>query len=148
MSLREQIIEAQKNAMKERNAFLLEVLRNLWSAIKNEEIEKQQNLSDEEIQSVAKRLVKQSLDALNDFTQAGREDLIEKTSKEIELLKKYLPEQLSEEEIEAIVDQVLEEKKDEEKNLGIIMGVVMQRVKGKADGSLVRQIVNQKLNPS
>jgi len=146
MSLREKIIESQKTAMLERNRVLLDTLRNLWSAIKNEEIEKRRVLSDEEIQSVAMRLVKQSLDALQDFKRAGRDDLSDSTEKEIEMLSVYLPVQMSESEVEKIVNQVVEESKDGELNFGAIMGLVMQRVKGKADGAIVRQLVDKRLN--
>lgn len=146
MSLREKIIESQKTAMLERNRVLLDTLRNLWSAIKNEEIEKKRVLSDEEIQSVAMRLVKQSQDALQDFKRAGRDDLSDSTEKEIEMLNVYLPEQMSEAEVEKIVNQVVEENKDGELNFGTIMGMVMQRVKGKADGAIVRQSVDKRLN--
>ncbi|PJA89574.1 MAG: glutamyl-tRNA amidotransferase [Candidatus Magasanikbacteria bacterium CG_4_9_14_3_um_filter_32_9] len=146
MSLREKIIESQKTAMLERNRVLLDTLRNLWSAIKNEEIEKKRILSDEEIQSVAMRLVKQSQDVLQDFKRAGRDDLSDSTEKEIEMLSVYLPEQMSEAEVEKIVNQVVEENKDGELNFGTIMGMVMQRVKGKADGAIVRQSVDKRLN--
>ncbi|MCF6276280.1 MAG: GatB/YqeY domain-containing protein [Candidatus Magasanikbacteria bacterium] len=145
MSLREQIIESQKTAMLERNKVLLSTLRNLWSAIKNEEIEKKRNLTDEEVQAAAKRLVKQSQDALQDFRKAGREDLSENAEIEIELLKKYLPEHLSKEEVEKIVDKVVSENSDSDLNFGVLMGVVMQHVKGKADGALVRQLVDKRL---
>ena len=147
MVLREQIVEAQKKAMKEKNAEKLSILRVLWAAIKNEEIDRRQELTDEQVQEVVARQVKQLKDALVDFERGGRADLIEKTNQEISVLVEYLPEQMSDDDLEKLIKNILTDNNiTDTKDAGRAMSVVMPAVKGKADGSKVRNIVNQILN--
>lgn len=147
MSLRALIAEALAEALKARNVEKLSILRMLWSAIKNAEIDKKGELTDGEIQQVALRQVKQLNDALKDFEKGGREDLIKKTKFEIETLQQYLPEQLSNEKLIEIVKKVLNGSGTKSpQDLGKIMGAVMKEVKGKADGNKVREIVNSLLS--
>jgi len=141
MSLREQIQGAQITAMKERNQDMLSILRILWSAIRNAEIDKKENLSDNEIQEVTARLVKQQKDALQDFIAGGRQDLADKANKEIALLQVYLPAQLSDDELRVIVKKVIAENNINE--TARAMGMIMKEVKGKADGNKVREIVGE-----
>lgn len=144
MSLRDQLMNDQKQAMKEKDAQKLSVLRMVMAAIKNVEIDKGTQLGDGEIQEAIARQVKQLNDALKDFTSAGRTDLIEQTNKEISLLSAYLPQQLSDEEIEQTVKGVMKKLGTNNKqDFGKIMGAVTAETKGKADGSRVRDIVNK-----
>jgi len=147
MMLREQIVEAQKKAMKEKNAEKLSILRVLCAAIKNEEIDRRQELTDEQVQEVVARQVKQLKDALVDFERGGRADLIEKTNQEISVLEEYLPEQMSDDDLEKLIKNILTDNNiTDTKDAGRAMSMVMPIVKGKADGSKVRNIVNQILN--
>ncbi len=147
MVLREQIVEAQKKAMKEKDAEKLSILRVLWAAIKNEEIDRHQELTDEQIQEVVARQVKQLKDALTDFEKGGRSDLVDKTNGEISVLVSYLPEQMSDTDLEKLIKNILTDNNIvDAKDAGRAMSVVMPAVKGKADGSKVRNIVNQILN--
>lgn len=147
MVLREQILEAQKKAMKEKDAERLSILRVLWAAIKNEEIERRQELSDEQFQDVVARQVKQLKDALVDFEKGGRADLVEQMNKEIAVLAVYLPEQMSDTDLEQLIKNILTENNIvDAKDSGKAMSLVMPAVKGKADGTKVRNIVNQILN--
>jgi len=147
MTLRSEIQEKQYDAMKQGDADQLAVMRLLMSAIKNEEIELKKELNDEQVQTIVSRQVKQLLDAIKDFESGGRTDLVEKTKKEIEVLQKYLPEQLSEEELIAVVDKTIEQLSAGPQDIGKVMGMVMKEVKGKADGNKVRELVSKKLSP-
>jgi len=147
MILREQICEAQKKAMKEKEAEKLSILRVLWATIKNEEIEKGQPLNNEQIQELVARQVKQLKDALVDFEKGNRTDLIEQTKKEIAVLTVYLPEQMSDVDLEQLIKNILLENNiTDAKDSGKAMALIMPAVKGKTDGAKVRNIVNQILN--
>ncbi|HQF56886.1 MAG TPA: GatB/YqeY domain-containing protein [Candidatus Magasanikbacteria bacterium] len=147
MILREQILEAQKKAMKEKEAEKLSILRVLWATIKNEEIEKGQPLNNEQIQELVARQVKQLKDALVDFEKGNRTDLIEQTKKEIAVLTVYLPEQMSDVDLEQLIKNILLENNiTDAKDSGKAMALIMPAVKGKTDGAKVRNIVNQILN--
>lgn len=161
MSLKEQIQNELKEAMKAKNEVVLSVLRMLNSAIKNRELEKRaklakegteekleelSQLNDEEIVSVISSEAKKRKDAIEEFKKAGRRDLVEKEEKELEVLIKYMPEQMGEEEVRKIVNKAIEETGAASvKEMGKVMGVIMPQVKGKADGSLVQKIVKEEL---
>lgn len=142
MPLRSLIHEAQKNAMKNGDKEALSTLRMLWSAVRNAEIDKGSELSEEEIQQLITRQVKQLKDAASDFEKGGRNDLFEQNQSEIKFLSQYLPEQMPDEELTALVQKVISETKGEN-NMGIIMGNVMKDAKGKADGKRVRECVEK-----
>ena len=147
MSLRNKIQEKMYVAMKAGDAKNLAVLRLIKSAVKNEEIQLQKELSDEEVQSVVARQVKQLSDALKDFEAGGRQDLVSQTKEEIKLMSIYLPEQMSDSELLAIVDKVIESSgAKNQSDVGKVMGLVMKQAKGKADGAKVREIVSKKLS--
>jgi uncharacterized protein YqeY len=147
MSLRSEIQEKQYAAMKTGNAKLLNVMRFLMSAVKNEEIQKKAELNDEEVQNLISKQVKQLKDALKDFQAGGREDLVEKTQEEIEILSEYLPKQLSDDELASVIEKVIKDVDAKTpQDAGKVMGQVMKEVKGKADGNKVREIVLGKLS--
>lgn len=141
------IQEDLKKALKERNELALSTLRMLSAAMKNKKIELIKELTDEDIQKVVKSLVKQRKDSIESFKSGGREELAAKEAKEIEVLKKYLPEEMPEEEIEKIVEEVVKETgASSPEDLGKVMGPVMKKIAGKADGDKVNQIVRKKLS--
>lgn len=140
MSLKETIVQAQTTAMKERNTDALSTLRMLTAAIKNEEIAAGETLSDDAVQDVVRRQVKQLKDARQEFESAGRTDLLASQDKEISLLETYLPAQLSEDEVRQKVQSLLSEAG--EVAMGEAMGIVMKELKGIADGGVVRSAVS------
>jgi hypothetical protein len=147
MSLKETLQEDVKQAMKDRDQEKLSVLRMVMAAVKNAEIEKQTELSDEQIEEVVGRQVKQLQDSMKDFEAGGRDDLLKKAHAERTLLQTYLPEQLSDEELEAIVDKIIADMGTATSaDMGKIMGVVMGQAKGRTDGNRVRAIVQKKLS--
>ena len=147
MSLLQTIEQDLITAFKGRDDFRVTVLRNAKSAIKNAEIAKRPvALSEEEVVEVLGREVKKLRDALADFSRGGREDLVEKTNKEIAILSEYLPRGLSEEELRAIVKKVIETVKPVgPQDFGKVMGAAMKEAKGKASGDAVGKIVKEML---
>lgn len=145
MSLKIEIINQQKEAMKAGEKERVQVLRNLHAAIKQVEIDTQAELTDEEVVQVVQRQVKQLQDALKDFEAAGRDDLASQNKSEIQLLSEFLPEQLTDEEIQAAIDEVKETLGDNPQ-FGQVMGMVMKKVAGKADGNRVRTLLEASMN--
>ena len=133
--------------MKAQDKLKLSVIRMVKSSIQMEELNKKRELTDEEVIDVISKQIKTRKDSINEFTKGGREDLVESTSKEIEILSTYLPEQLTEEEINNIIEKVFEKVKPESpKDMGKVMKAVTPLVKGKADMGLVSSIIKGKLN--
>ncbi|MBR3229545.1 MAG: GatB/YqeY domain-containing protein [Bacilli bacterium] len=145
--MRNQILEDLKSAMKAQDKLKLSVIRMVKSSIQMEELNKKRELTDDEVIDVISKQIKTRKDSINEFTKGGREDLVESTSKEIEILSAYLPEQLTEEEINSIIDKVFEDVKPESsKDMGKVMKAVTPLVKGKADMGMVSSIIKGKLN--
>ena len=137
------LIEAMKS--KDENTLL--VLRGLKSAIKNKEIEKKAELEDADIVGVIQSQIKSRRDAIDMYEKGGRAELAEKEKKEIEILNKYLPEQMSEEDIRREVKSAITETSASDiKDMGKAMGIVMGKLKGKADGSMISKIVKEELS--
>ncbi len=149
MSLITQISDELKVAMKAGEVLKRDTLRFLQSALKNVAIEMRKpvtELSDDEVQGVVKRLVKQRKDSIEQYQVAGRTDLVEKESAELALIAGYLPAQLSNKAVEEIVERVLNTLPGVTmKDMGRVMGAVMKETAGRADGELVRQLVSTKL---
>jgi uncharacterized protein YqeY len=146
--LMEQIEKDFTNALKSKDQFLLSALRMLKAAILNAAIEKKRKIleTDEEVVEVIKRELKKLKDSLVDFKNAGRQDLIEKTEKEIVVLEKYLPEQLSEEKVREIVKKIIDQVKPAgPQDFGKVMGAAMKELKGVADGNAVKKAVEELL---
>lgn len=147
MSLSQQITDDMKEAMKAKNDATLSTLRLLRSAMKNKQIDVQHELSDVEIQEVIKIQVKQLKDAINDFKAGGRMDLAEGNQKELEVLNKYLPAELSDEELQTIVKEaVIQSGATAKSDMGKAMGFVMKAVAGRADGTRVKKLVESLLS--
>ncbi len=142
MSLKDRISEDMKEAMKAHEKERLAVIRMVRSAIRQTEIDGKTELDDAGVIAVISKELKMRKDSLEEFQKGGREDLVEKTQKEIEVLLPYLPAQLSQEEIEGLVREAVEATgASSMKDMGKVMGVLMPKVKGRADGKLVNSIV-------
>jgi uncharacterized protein YqeY len=125
--------------MKAKDEVTISTLRLARTALKNRQIEVQRVLTNEEVVAVLKTMIKQYQDAISDFTNAGRQDLVERQQKEIDILAAYLPPSLPPEEVERIVHEALVAA--DVKEVGKAMGVAMKAVAGRADGNDVRRIV-------
>lgn len=137
-----------KQAMRDKNTLVLNTLRGLLSAMTNESVAKgrkpDQELSEEEILAVVKRLAKQRKDSIEQFQKGGRNDLVEVEENELEIIKKYLPEEVGEDEIRKVVEQKKTELGITDKTkIGILVGAVMKELKGRADGGEVKRIVEE-----
>jgi len=140
--LRQQIQADITRFIKEKKQHEVDVLRSIFSAIKNQEIEVKRELNDEEVVKIVKKYAKDLKEANAMFEAGGRDDLVEQNVREIEILSVYLPAELSDEEIEKTVRTVLE-KTPGEKNIGRLIGLCMKEFAGTVDGSRVAKIVQQ-----
>ena len=149
MGLKEQLMQDYKDAMKAGDQIRKETVNLVRAAVKQHEVDSRKEIEDDnEIVSIIKKQVKMSTDALADFAKAGRDDLTEAYNKEIEILKAYLPEEMSAEEIMAAVKKIAEDSGIERsmKSMGQMMREVMAELKGKADGSAVNKAVKDFLS--
>lgn len=145
MPLRVNILDAQKEALKQKEEAKLATLRMLWAVIRNQEIEKgHKELTDEEVQKVVAMQIKQLKDAAVDFAKGNRQDLVEKSEAEIKVLQVYLPKQMTEAELKILVEKVIKDSGlSGMQATGKIMGLVMKEVKGQADGNRVKEAVGK-----
>lgn len=144
--MRNQILEDLKTAMKNQDKERLAVIRMVKGSIQMSELNKKHELSDEEVIEVISKEIKSRKDSINEFKKGGREDLIQKTQNEINILSEYLPKQLTEEEITEIIDAVFNKVKPESsKDMGKVMKELKLQVSGKADMGLVSKIVKNKI---
>lgn len=147
MNLNDKIASDLKEAMKNQDKFSLSVLRMLKSALQLEKIQAKKDLDDKEVIAVIKRNVKQRKDSIEEFKKYGKQEEVETLEKEIEVLKKYLPEELSEEEINKKIDEVFEEVKPESiKDMGRIMKVLTEQIGSVADMGIVSKKVKERLS--
>jgi len=149
MSLKERLTEDMKHAMKEKEVgkLRLSVIRMVRANIKNVEIDRKQELSEDEVLDVLAKEVKMRRDSLEEFKKGNRPDLVAALEQEIVILMNYLPEQLSETEVRTLVaSAVAESHAVSPKEMGKVMAVLMPKVKGRADGKLISTIVREMLN--
>ena len=134
-----------KEAMKAKDEVAKNTISFARAAVKQYEVDNREELDDAGIVAILAKQVKMRKDALADFEKAGRTDLVESYNAEIEILSRYLPEQLSEEKLREIVAEVAAGLGIEggKQNMGKLMGPVMAKVKGLADGNAVKKVVQE-----
>lgn len=146
MSLRDKLQEDLKNAMKNKEAIRLSVVRLAKAAVMNMQIARGHELSDEEVLEVLAKEAKQRTDSIPEYEKAGRPDIVESLRQELQILQEYLPAQLSEAEVRQIVTETIAAVgATSKKEMGKVMAALMPKVKGRADGRLVNQIVGSLL---
>ena len=157
MSLHQTIKDQIKEAMREKDAVRLGVVRGLVTGFMNELVATrrtpQEELTDEEALNVIRRAVKQRKDSIEQFTKGGRPELAESEQVELVVLEKYLPAQMSREEVMKIAQAKMAElgidpKADagaSKSKTGMFMGALMKELKGKADGDVVKSVVDELL---
>ncbi|SHI94374.1 hypothetical protein SAMN02745165_01201 [Malonomonas rubra DSM 5091] len=147
MSLKEQLTNDMKEAMKAKQTERLSTIRQLRSAIKNKEIDLGKELDDDAVIAVIGTLVKQRREAAQMYRDNDRLELAEKEEAELVVLQDYLPAQLGEDELREIVTAVIAETgASTMKDMGKVMPQVMAKTKGAADGKLVNQLVREQLS--
>lgn len=147
-SIMERVTDEMKSAMKARDKVRLRTLRGLRSSLMNKTIDKRQGddaeLDDAEQLAVVRKEVKQRKDSIEQFKDAGRDDLVEKEEEELEVLNEFMPEPMSEENLRAILQEIIDDVgATDMSGMGSVMGRAMDRLRGKVDGSRVQQIVKE-----
>lgn len=148
MSLQERINEDLKVYMKSKDTFKLGVVRMVKGAVQLEKINlKREELSDEEIIKLISKQIKMRKDSIAEFTKAGRLDLVQQNEKEIDVLKEYMPEEMSEEEVINIINEAISSTGASNiKEMGKVMREVTPKVSGRFDMGRVSSIIKEKLN--
>lgn len=146
MSILDTLQNDMKLAMKNKDQLTLSTIRLVKSSVSYAQIEKGRELTDDEVMAVIMKEAKQRRESIDAAKAGGREDIAEQEGAELNVLQRYLPEQLSEDEIEAIVREIVSEVGAADiKDRGKVMGPVMQKTRGRADGKLVNQVVEKVL---
>lgn len=136
-----------KEAMKSKDSVKLGTVRSVISAVKNQEIDSKKELNEEEILTLVSREVKKRKEAAALYEKGGRPELKDKEIQEMEILKTYLPEQVSEEELRKRIQEVISETGAQGmKDFGKIMKTLVPEFKGKADNALIKELANEYLN--
>lgn len=150
MTSKQKLQEELKQSMLAKDALKTSVLRLLLSAINYYEINKGgagYEATDEDVLSVVQKEVKQRKDSIEQFKAGNRQDLVDKETKELEILQTYVPAQMSKEEVKQIVQDTIQEVSATSiQDMGKVMGSLMPKLKGKTDGGLVSKIVKEELS--
>ncbi len=148
MEIRNKIMADVKLAMIAKESLKLTTLRGLQAAIKNREIEvRPEAITADEVLAVVKKLVKQRKESIDQFTTAGRQDLVDQEAAELKLLEVYLPAQMGREQIEKIITEVIAALGAKTvKDMGPVMKEVMVRTSGAADNKIVSEVIKSKLS--
>ena len=133
-------------AMKSGDKIKTNILRTLLSTLKEKQIEKKKNINEDEYLSVIKRLVKQLKESADAYQKAGRSELYEKEASELAILKKYLPEILSENQTLDLVKEVIDQTSASRlSDMGKVMSLIMHKSNGKVDGKIANRLVKELL---
>ncbi|MCB0283476.1 MAG: GatB/YqeY domain-containing protein [Calditrichae bacterium] len=147
MSLENQLREDMKQALKSGEKDKLTTLRTTISQVKDERIRLMRDLTDADVITVLTRAVKSRKDSIEMYQKGNRQDLVDKETKELEVIQAYLPEQMSEDDVKKELVAIIEATgANDAKDIGKVMGQAMSRLKGKADGKLVQQLARTLLS--
>ena len=145
--MKEKILEDLKSAMKSQDKEKLSVIRMVKGAISLEEINKKIELSDDDIIAIIAKQIKTRKESIVDFEKGNRQDLVEQTEREIEILNQYMPQQFSKEEISNILNEIFDQVQPKGiSDMGKVMKEASSRFKGRADMSSVSQMIKDRLN--
>lgn len=150
MKLTQQIEEDLNSALKAGEAAKVSVLRMIKSSIHNQQIANGGSLSDEDVQKLLNKEAKQRQESITSFTSGGREDMADKETKELEIIKAYLPKQMNDDELKALVEQAITTTgASAPADMGKVMAEVAKQAAGQADMGQVSQMVKDRLsNPT
>lgn len=147
MSIKEKLMQDLKAAMKSHDKIKKDTITMVRAAIKQIEVNKRVDLSDEEVIDIISKQYKERVSSIDEFKRGGRDDLVAQTEEEIKIILEYLPKQLTDEELEDIIKEAIEKLSiTDKKQIGELMKEVMPKVKGKADGKKVNSIASKYLN--
>jgi hypothetical protein len=146
MSLEDRILDDMKSAMKAGRKTELATIRMVRAQLKDARISKGADLNEEDVIAVLQQAAKRRRESIDMYRKGSRPDLVEKEQQELEIVQRYLPEQLSEDEIGKVIARQIEKLGiSGEKDIGRLMGAIMPLVKGKADGKVVQQLARTAL---
>lgn len=144
MALKAEIQEAMKSAMKQKDRIALDTLRLLLSALHNEEIKGRRELTDDEVLKTIATLCKQRTESIELFKKGGRRDLVSKEEAELTVLRRFLPQPLTEDEVRSVIRAAIDEvRANGVQDLGKVMKQVMPKVSGRSDGKRVNELVKE-----
>jgi len=144
--MKDQLLQDLKDAMKSKDTLRKNTITMLRAAILQVEKDSQKTLTEDEMSAIVAKEVKKRKESITEYENAGRQDIADDLRKEIEILSKYLPEQLTNEEIEKMVDDAIAESgATSQRDMGKVMGLLRPKTQGKADGKVVSDIVKAKL---
>jgi len=147
MSLKEQIKNDIKDAMRAKETGKRDTLRNIQAAIKQIEVDERRDVSDADVEAIMMKYLKQREDAKTQFADAGRDDLVEKENAEIAIVKSYLPEPMDDAELEAILKKVIASVGAQSmKDMGKVMGAAKAAIGSRADGGRINVMVKKLLS--
>ena len=136
-----------KEAAKARNKVRLSALRMMKAALHNREIDSKGGLTDQDALQVLSSLAKQRKDSIEQFKNGGRLELAEREEQELNIIQKFMPDQISEEEIGAIIEKAIEEVGAASvRDMGKVMKALMPEITGRADGKVVSELVKERLS--
>jgi uncharacterized protein YqeY len=142
----ERLEQDLKSAMKSGDKRRVATIRLLLATLKNEKIQAQRALTDEEVEGVLRRAVKQRKDSIEQYARGGRQDLVDGETAELAIIEEYLPQGLSESDIEEAIRAVIQEKGfSSQKDIGLAMKEVMARHRGRVDGKRAQEIARRLL---
>lgn len=148
MTLHERLSDDLKQAMRDRDADLRDTIRFLLSAVRNVEIDKREPLTEDEEMAVLRSQAKQRRDAIEQFRSGGRDDLAEKEASQLNILERYLLQQMTDEELEAFVSEgIAETGAASPRDMGKLMGLLTKRSEGRVDGTRLSTAVRSSLAP-
>lgn len=146
MKIKEELMKDLKESMQQKDMLRKDTVTMLRAAILQIEKDTQKELTESEIEGIVAKEIKKRKDSIADYEKGGRLDIVETVNKEIQILEKYLPEQLTEEEILSLVKEAIENTgASSMKDMGKVMGALREKTTGKADGKVVSDMVKQEL---
>lgn len=144
--MKEELLKALKEAMKEKDELKKDTITMLRAAILQVEKDSQKELNQSEMEAIVAKQIKSRKESLDDYKKANRDDIVSKIEKEIEILTKYLPEQLTEDEIEKLITEAIKKTgANTPRDMGKVMQEIRPQIAGKADGKFVSDMVKQML---
>ncbi|UFH58627.1 GatB/YqeY domain-containing protein [Sulfurovum mangrovi] len=146
MSLKEQIKNDIKEAMRAKEIVRRDTLRNIQAGIKQIEVDERKEVTDADVEAILAKYLKQREDAKAQFAEAGRDDLVAKEDEEIAIVQSYLPEPMSDEELESTLKEIITQVGAESmKDMGKVMGAAKTAIGSRADGGRINQVVKKLL---
>lgn len=149
--LRDRLDSDLKQAMRDRAIVRTRTLRSIRAALQEKEIEKRSSgsveLTDEEVVAVLQKQAKQRADSISQFEEAGRDDLVESEREELEVIKQYLPAQISDDEVQQVVEEIIADVGAVSMaDMGKVMGAAIAALKGRAEGRRINEIARRLLS--